>query len=263
MPERIHFLSGLPRSGSTLLGSLLAQNPAVHVTPTSPLFPLLVAVNEQLNVLEVQYTFDKQRVGDRLYRALAQSVHADVTRPIVIDKHRGWPKHVPAIREFIDPNPRIIATFRPIAEVITSYLVLAERHEGNFIDQHLNRLGIAPTSEARAYLLWTDYLKAPYEALQAGMSQSREHLLLIAYSRLVDNPAGVLAEVREFCDLPAWEPDLHHVVNYCAEDKDSAWGLNGLHTIRPQIGRRSVNPRRYLPSEAIEYFSQFDLQVSV
>jgi len=36
-PKTVHFVSGLPRSCSTLLCNLLAQNPRVHATPTSPL----------------------------------------------------------------------------------------------------------------------------------------------------------------------------------------------------------------------------------
>ena len=37
-----HFLAGLPRSGSTVLASILNQNPEVYVTPTSPMLDLLV-----------------------------------------------------------------------------------------------------------------------------------------------------------------------------------------------------------------------------
>ena len=36
MKNGIHFLSGLPRSGSTLLGALLKQNPKLHSGMSSP-----------------------------------------------------------------------------------------------------------------------------------------------------------------------------------------------------------------------------------
>ena len=35
MNQKIFFLSGLPRSGSTLIANVLAQNPAIYTTPTS------------------------------------------------------------------------------------------------------------------------------------------------------------------------------------------------------------------------------------
>lgn len=260
MPERIHFLAGLPRSGSTLLGSLLAQNEAVHVTPTSPLFPLLVHANEQLNLLDTQYTFDKLAVGNRLYRSLAEAVHADAPRPIVIDKHRGWPKHVEAIRAFVDPEPRIIAPVRPIGEVITSYLVLADQDSANFIDTHLKKLGVNITNEARADLLWREYLKVPYEALQVGLATHRESILLVDYRELAHRPLKVLGHVAEWLDLPAWRPNIERVANYCAEDKDAAWGLRGLHDIRPRVSLTSANPLAYLPRPALDYFAQFDVR---
>lgn len=39
--RHLHFLSGLPRSGSTLLADILAQNPAVHAGMSSPLLGLV------------------------------------------------------------------------------------------------------------------------------------------------------------------------------------------------------------------------------
>ncbi|WP_414570950.1 sulfotransferase [Nostoc sp. CCY 9925] len=41
MTPKIHFISGLPRSGSTLLGVLLRQNPQFHASMTSPVGSLV------------------------------------------------------------------------------------------------------------------------------------------------------------------------------------------------------------------------------
>jgi len=37
MKKTLHFLSGIPRSGSTVLAAILNQNPATHVSTTSGL----------------------------------------------------------------------------------------------------------------------------------------------------------------------------------------------------------------------------------
>ena len=62
--KTIHFLAGLPRSGSTLLAYFLAQNPKIHVTPTSGICDML--------------------------RAMLQAYFGRVERPICIDKNRYW-----------------------------------------------------------------------------------------------------------------------------------------------------------------------------
>lgn len=242
------------------MGSLLAQCEQIHVTPTSPLFPLLVESNELLNRLDVQYTFDKIAVGDRLYRSLARLVHADVSRPIIFDKHRGWPKHIPSIKEFVDPEPRIIATVRPIAEVITSYLVLADKDPANFIDKHLKQLGASINNESRADLLWREYVGPVHGFLKHGLDNYPQSILLIDYAAIVNRTEEVLGDIRAFCGLPQWDLNAKSVKNYCAEDKDHAWGMKDLHNIRPVVECRSTDPRKYLPKAAIDYFSQHDVR---
>jgi sulfotransferase len=259
--KTVHFLSGLPRTGSTLLGSILAQNPRIHVTPTSPLYSLLVNANEHLNLLNRQYTFDQVAVGNRIYPALVEAVYADIAQPIIFDKHRGWPKHVPSISAYINAAPTIICTVRPIAEIITSYLVLAEADPSNFIDAHLRTLDQPMTNESRAHLLWSSYLTTSYESLAQGLRTHPEQLLLVEYRDLVCRPAATLARLYEFCGLDSFEHRWTGIENRCAEAKDEAWGLKNLHTIRPTLGMQSTDPRAYLPRAAIEYFEQFDVGV--
>src|SRR5689334_18469198 len=46
MHKRFHFISGLPRSGSTLLAALLRQNPRFHASMTSGLGALVNGVTQ-------------------------------------------------------------------------------------------------------------------------------------------------------------------------------------------------------------------------
>lgn len=258
--RRIFGLSGLPRSGSTLLGSILNQNPLVNATPTSPLYSLLVNTCETFRSLDSQHTYDTS-VQKKIYHDIVKAFHPDDREcPIVLQKHRGWPRFVDAFREFVDPDPRIICPVRPIAEIIASYITLANRDPENFIDAHLKRDGVEITDEARAFLLWSQYLKTPYECMTIGLKMHRDSLLLIEYDELVFEPDKAMKRVYEFCDMEPFEHDFNDVSNTCAEAKDEAWGLKNLHAIRSSVGKASVNPLAYLPQSAIDYFSQFDLR---
>lgn len=261
MNNRIFFLSGLPRSGSTVLGSILNQNGSVYVSPTSPLYSLLVNTNEHINLLDLQYTFNSKEIGDKLYKNIVEAFYPyDRTYPIIFDKHRGWPKHVDSIRQYIDKEPRLICTNRPIAEIIASYITLADKDPNNFIDEHLRKQNIEITNEARAYLLWTEYLKVPYENMAIGLKMYPENILLVEYDDLVYYPDATLERIYEFCDLEYFSHDFNDIQNTCKEAKDEAWGLKDLHTIRSHVKKTSVNPLVYLPQAAIDYFSQFDLK---
>jgi len=61
---KIHFISGLPRSGSTLLGALLGQNPRFHGSMSSPVGSLVSRMLEAMsedNEFSVFITPDQKR----------------------------------------------------------------------------------------------------------------------------------------------------------------------------------------------------------
>ena len=62
MTKKIFFLAGLPRSGSTVLGSILSQHPEIAVTPTSPLLDLLCYTNQAFNEVKQKYTYVTDKI---------------------------------------------------------------------------------------------------------------------------------------------------------------------------------------------------------
>jgi sulfotransferase len=46
--QQLHFISGLPRSGSTLLAGILRQNPQFHAAISSPVTPMMNSALEQM-----------------------------------------------------------------------------------------------------------------------------------------------------------------------------------------------------------------------
>ncbi len=49
MRQGIHFISGLPRSGSTLLAGILRQNPRFHAGMTSPVGSMYLALEKSMS----------------------------------------------------------------------------------------------------------------------------------------------------------------------------------------------------------------------
>ena len=73
--KSLYFLSGLPRSGSTLLGSILSQHPEIQSTPTSPLADLLCVIDEGFSKLDLQYTYDKENIQYNTYSSLLNNFY--------------------------------------------------------------------------------------------------------------------------------------------------------------------------------------------
>lgn len=70
MQHGIHFISGLPRAGSTLLAGLLRQNLRVHAAMTSPVGVQFAEAGEQLG-----------RIAAQLRRPKVVSIDSASSRP--------------------------------------------------------------------------------------------------------------------------------------------------------------------------------------
>lgn len=258
--KTIHFLAGLPRTGSTLLGALLSQNPDVTVTATSPTLPLLIGLSNNIHVLQSQHTFDSDRVRDEVSDAIVRAMYADVETPIVFDKHRGWPENVQAIKRTINPDPRIIATVRPVAEIVASYITLCDMTPVNFIDEHIRHDGHPVTNENRASLIWEKYLYPTWGLLTEALQAYPEQIMLVQYDDLVFDPHPTLARIYDFCHMTPFRHQLHGIESKWKEEKDEEWGAKGLHDIRPSLSKQSIRPEHYLSADGIEFLSQFDIK---
>lgn len=258
----IFFLSGLPRSGSTLLGSILAQNPAFHVTPTSPLLDLLCYTNESFNKLDEKYTYDSKIISSNVYKGIVKSFYENIKNDYIIDKHRGHPRNVTSLKMFVSPEPKIICTVRPIAEVICSYikLIMKNNDQKNFVDETLMRKNLGLSVENRAKCLWEDYVSDPYNSMVYGLRNYKKNLLMVEYDEIINCPDKVLDLIYDFLGLEKYNyHKFKDIKNSCAEEKDAAWGLNNLHNIRPDLEKQSTPPEMILGSFLTNYYNQFNL----
>lgn len=260
--KTIFFLSGLPRSGSTLLGSIIGQNPDFHVTPTSPLLDLLCFTNQNFNLLDQKYTYDKDVVSANVYKGIIESFYKHIDKKYILDKHRGHPRNLVPLKRFVADEPKIICTVRPVSEIIASYIKLIEKNKqsDNFIDNHLKSKKIPINIGNRAKCLWEEYIISPYESMKFGLKNYRDNLHIVEYENLVNKPDIVLKEIYDFLGLPHHLGHLYeNIHNFCAEEKDAAWGLENLHLIRTILKKTSTPPDEILGPYLTEHYNQFNL----
>lgn len=222
---KLHFISGLPRSGSTLLTSLLYQNPDIHTEGVSGLCDLMWSAQRSLDS-QATYASHRREHADQIIRSLPAMYYSQTDRPVVIDKCRAWtlPLNVKMIERYITPQPKIICCVRDVPQIIESF----ERLFANNSTPVDDRLPFM--SELDMSLVGLD------AALQTG-DQSR--YLIVSYDRLIDHTTAVLDEIYDFLEMPRYVHDLSHIVNETPEN-DAVYGLSGMHDVRPQIARRDA-----------------------
>ncbi len=88
---RYHFITGLPRAGSTLLSALLLQNPRFYAGMTSPVGGLFKGMLNQLGAGSEFGPVVSTEQRRRLVRGLFDSYYADqADKQVVFDTNRMW-----------------------------------------------------------------------------------------------------------------------------------------------------------------------------
>ena len=103
---RYHFITGLPRAGSTLLSALLLQNPRFHAGMTSPVGGLFRGMLNQLGAGSEFGPVVTKEQRRRMSRGLFDSYYADLaaSKEVIFDTNRMWSAQMPALLK-ISANP--------------------------------------------------------------------------------------------------------------------------------------------------------------
>lgn len=256
--KTFHFLSGLPRTGSTVLCSILNQNPKVYVTPTSPLLGLLNHNQDAFWQLEEVIANPNKEQLKNISHGMIQGAWAHRPEEIIIDKHRGWGKNMDASTVVFGKEIKIVATVRDLPSIMASWLTLIHKYPFNF-DQNLIHKGLPPTDENRMGEMWFNMVKDTMESVVMARKTASNRLLLVDYDDFICDPKREVDRVVEFLELPHHEYDFNNIEEETSDDM-KAWGFPELHKIRPQVKKTSKDPKEILGQELYDRFVEIEKQ---
>lgn len=235
----IHALAGLPRSGSTLLGNLLAQHPGVYVSGTSSLAGVVDAVQGVLSndpTVISETTADPAMYG-RYKEAVAGLMHgwyADIidnpATSCVIDKGRAWSGLWLAVRD-LDPNAKMLFTVRDPRDVVAS---IERQHQATALFRSPVHRDLR---EAASQLMSPEGLVGiNCKAAEDLIRRKAQGVMFIRYESFVVDPRGTMRSISEFLELDEFDFDPDHVESR-GGDADEVWRgkypHDGTGTIAP------------------------------
>ena len=106
MLPKLHLISGLPRSGSTLLAAILRQNPRFHASISTPLADLVARLVQDMSAHEGAVLLSSAQ-RERMVRALIESYYSDSDRDLVFNTSRRWCSLLPLVAQLF-PTCRVI-----------------------------------------------------------------------------------------------------------------------------------------------------------
>ncbi|MGH7023672.1 MAG: sulfotransferase family protein [Caulobacteraceae bacterium] len=237
MDNGIHFIAGLPRSGSTLLAALLRQNPRIHASMSSPVSSLVSGLMRLMSQENEGAVFIEDDQRARILRACVEAFYADIhPGQLVFDTNRAWATRLPLLARLY-PKAKVVCCVRNPAWALDSLerLTRASPLEPSGIFKF--DPGGTVYTRAEGLMSGTGLIGFALSALrEAVFDERRARLLLVRYESLTAHPQKTLEAIYEFVGEPAFAHDPEHVEqDYDALSFDARLGVPGLHTVASRV----------------------------
>jgi len=263
-PSRLHVITGLPRSGSTLLATLLRQRPDTIASMSSPLWGILTGVVDAMGPANefAHFLTPGQHIGV-VRGALAGYMDdpAWAGRTLCVDTHRMWAA-TPELLFAIDPDARMLVTVRDVAQVVNSVERLIQRHPAR-------ASGLVGGSIRNSVAARIALLTSPDGMVGSSLAATRsllsgphaDRVLVVRYGSLIQNTQAVMDAVAHHFGLSPWQHDLEHLPPadpaYAAFDAVRV-NTPGLHHVPAVLHRDSVEAPFLLPEAAVAELRQMN-----
>ncbi|MEO8926595.1 MAG: sulfotransferase [Caulobacteraceae bacterium] len=238
-----HLISGLPRSGSTLLSAILKQNPRFMAGVTSPVAALVGALLPKMSgTSEFAPFFDDER-RRRILRGLFDTYYGAIPAGhLVFDTNRSWTAKAALLRDLY-PEARIVCLVREVGWIIDS-IERVLRANPLEVSRMLN-FQTGSSVYGRAELLMNSengLVGLAWSSLrEAWFSDNATSLIVIDYDRFTRDPRATIARLYAELKEPAFAHDFDNLT-HDEPDYDATLGMPGLHTVRAKVEHQPRTP---------------------
>lgn len=254
MLKKFHFISGLPRSGSTLLSGLLKQNNRFYAAMSSPVASLMNGCLEQMGAGGEFFTFFDDKKRKHVCHSLFQSYYYDKTDyDVIFDTNRIWNARLHQLSELFE-NFKIICCVRDPAWIMDSFERIYRKNPFDYSRMYSPQSRQTVYSRCEALINAAGVVGSAWTALKEAYYGEHSHrLLLLDYDLLTQHPRKTLRLLYEFIDESPVDHDFENV-DYQEADFDEKLGVKGLHTVRRKV---EFSPRRtILPPDLFAKYSE-------
>lgn len=232
--KQYHFISGLPRSGSTLLSAILKQNPSFYADIASPVCGLVSGCIDMMSGNENNLNIDDTQRKDVL-QGLIDGYYKKIKEPVIFDSSRTWTSKTNLIKTLL-PKAKILCCVRDVAWVLDSFETIANKNSlyaNTFIDSEANQ-SVITRCDALMDVQKGGQVVKPWFWLQEGYYANRAMLHIIEYDNLCKNPEATMKLVYGFLEMRYFEHDFDNI-EYSNEKFDVPMGQKDLHTVRKKV----------------------------
>ena len=248
--KQFHTISGLPRSGSTLLCNILNQNPLFYASSTSPLCGFVSQLSSAIShsiefKAELNDNSDKANLrAECAVRSIVDSWYSDFNDKVVFDKGRAWCSSSLVLRQLF-PDAKIIVMVRDLRNIFAS---IEKQHKKNpVLDEANDFSGKQIFNRADAMFSPSGLIGGPIAGIEDIINRKNNSIIFVQYETLASNPQAALDKIYRELGLDIFQHNFDDI-------KNTATDPDGFYLDKyPHEGSGKVVPSN--PSEWKEHFS--------
>jgi len=256
--NKIFFLVSLPRSGNTMFGSLMNQNPDIAVTANS----LTLEIIKELHLLKTKDIFlnypDSNSL-DNVISSVFENYYKDWNYKYIIDRGPVMtPSNLMFMEKYFKKPIKCIILWRDLLDVLASYIKWFENEPtafpnkyGNDIEQKLKKLMDNKGGIAKTLI-----------AIDTAMSPKYKHMChIVKYDDLVNDTKNQIKKIYDFLEIPHFNHNLQSLNQFSVNGvryDDTVVG-DKMHTIRERIYKEENTYINKIPESIVKAYGHIKL----
>jgi sulfotransferase len=258
-----YFLAGFPRSGNTLLSSILNQNPKIYSSPLSPISTMLWNYEKSAYQIENVIRLKNKKPILNIGKNIINNYYSDINKPIIFDREKVWATegNLNLIKQYITPQPKIVFTVRPIIDILTSFMNILPEH--SFIDIEMKNNDWWSKDYLTKNDNRCDYLMRPFGLIDKSLlcinqiikKENKNMFCVIEYDNIINNSQNIMDKIYNFLELPTHQHDFNNIKKLEIDNDEDLGQPANLHEIRPQLKKISQDPKEVLSEYVINKYS--------
>lgn len=254
--SKYFFISGLPRSGTTLLSAILNQNPKFQASISGPVAKFARSIIEESSS-QGGYRFQcPEEKRKNIISGIFDNYYDDKSKDVFFDTNRGWTLLLPLLKDLY-PYTKVICCVRDINWILDSFETLNRKNPYSLSTMFDPSENINVYTRCSALMNENRTLGFAYTSLKQAITSAESNILaLIEYEDLCKNPEATMKAIYNFIGQPYYAHDFDNV-EYSNEEFDNDINMKGLHTTRKKV--EWIERQMILPPDIQQTFNGMEV----
>lgn len=239
-----HLFVGLPRTGGTVLASILNQNPEIYVASDTAMIEVLIAMDIEWKKTPTMMANPIPEQLSNIKEAVVNSMWIHKPQKIIIDRNRNWGNNDAFARDVFKKDMKYISTVRDLPSIMASWKIL-----------YLNEGHSDEDCNIKTRYVYDIFVRDSIEKVDTLFKTAKDRTLIINYDSFIQNPNEYLLKIEDFLELPSYNYDLNNIEGQYQDRNIVPFGPKNLHRIRNKLSKQEYSPEEILGKDLFEQFT--------